>query len=76
MNTRRRNSRFWYDFARFNLTGWSIVIPTLLGLLAGRWIDDRWPGPFSWSLALMLAGLFLGSLNAWYWIRRKDQTPK
>lgn len=68
-----RKKRFWYDFMRFNLTGWSVVLPTLAGLAIGAWLDSRWPSSFSWKLALMLAGLVLGCLNAWYWIRRKDQ---
>jgi len=68
-----RRKRFWYDFMRFNLTGWSVVLPTLAGLALGAWIDGRWQGPFSWKLALMLTGLALGCLNAWYWIRKKER---
>ena len=67
-----RDSRFWYDFVRFNLTGWSVVIPTLGGLLVGAWLDSHWPVGISWKLTLMSVGLFLGCLNVWYWIRRKD----
>lgn len=71
---RRRPSRgrFWYDFGRFNLTGWSIVLPTMAGLLIGAWLDDVLPVSFSWKLPFMFAGLVLGSWNAWYWIRRID----
>lgn len=68
-----RRKRFWYDFLRFNLTGWSIVLPTLAGLAIGAWLDRRWPGSFSWKLALMLAGLALGCFNAWYWIWKRDR---
>ena len=68
----RDHSHFWYDFIRFNLTGWSVVVPTLAGLAIGNWIDNRYPAGFSWTLALMAVGLFLGCLNAWYWIRRQD----
>jgi len=68
----REPSRFWYDFMRFNLTGWSVVVPTLAGLAIGNWIDNRYPAGFSWALTLMAVGLFLGCLNAWYWIRHHD----
>ena len=68
-----RKKRFWYDFMRFNLTGWSVVLPTLGGLALGAWLDSRWESAFSWKLTLMLTGLVLGCLNAWYWIRRKDR---
>ena len=72
----RERSRFWYDFLRFNLTGWSVVVPTLAGLAIGNWIDNRYPTSFSWALVLMGIGLFLGCLNAWYWIRRQDSGVK
>lgn len=69
---KRDQNRFWYDFMRFNLTGWSVVVPTLAGLAIGNWIDNRYPAGFSWALTLMSVGLFLGCLNAWYWIRHQD----
>lgn len=68
--------RFWYDFGRFNLTGWSIVLPTMAGLLIGAWLDDVVPVSFSWKLPLMFAGLVLGSWNAWYWIKRIDDRKR
>jgi ATP synthase protein I len=71
-NRHASRGRFWYDFGRFNLTGWSIVLPTMAGLLLGSWLDDVVPVSFSWKLPLMFAGLVLGSWNAWYWIRRID----
>jgi ATP synthase protein I len=69
-------SRFWYDFVRFNLTGWSVVLPTLAGLLLGGYIDNRWDGTISWKLTLMMVGLALGCLNAWYWIWRREHRRK
>ncbi|MBI5870036.1 MAG: AtpZ/AtpI family protein [Actinobacteria bacterium] len=72
----RERSRFWYDFMRFNLTGWSVVVPTLAGLAIGNWIDNRYPTSFSWALVLMAVGLFLGCLNAWYWIRHQDNNGR
>jgi ATP synthase protein I len=48
--------------------GWSVAIPTLIGLALGIWIDTNWPGPFSWTLMLLLGGLALGCLSAWYWL--------
>lgn len=72
----RDHNLFWYDFIRFNLTGWSVVIPTLAGLAIGNWIDNRYPAGFSWALALMAIGLFLGCLNAWYWIRHQGDRGK
>lgn len=52
----------------FGIVGWSVVVPTLVGIALGIWIDGRWPGRFSWTLMLLFGGLICGCLNAWYWI--------
>ncbi len=59
-------------FAAFGIVGWSIAIPTLLGIALGWWIDRRWPGPYSWTLMLLFGGLILGCLNAWNWIQKEQ----
>ena len=56
----------------FGIVGWSVAVPTVLGILAGWMIDRRWPGGVSWTLTLMLLGVVLGCLNAWLWVRRES----
>lgn len=68
---RTRDERIWYGLGLFGLVGWSVAVPTLLGLALGVWIDTRWPGPISWTLTLMIAGLLLGCLNAWFWVQQE-----
>jgi ATP synthase protein I len=63
-----RDRSTWFGLGMYGLVGWSVVMPTLLGVAAGVWIDGRWPGRFSWTLMLMLGGLLLGCWNAWYWV--------
>ena len=55
--------------AILGVVGWSVVVPTLIGVAAGIWIDRRWPTRFSWTLTLMCLGLILGCANAWIRIR-------
>ncbi len=55
------------------LVGWSVVVPTLLGMALGLWIDRQFPTSFSWTLALMLAGLTLGCLIAWEWVSQEQE---
>ncbi|MEA5549600.1 AtpZ/AtpI family protein [Anabaena cylindrica UHCC 0172] len=55
------------------LVGWSITAPTLLAITLGIWIDFRFPSPFSWTLALMLAGLTIGCLIAWEWVSKEQK---
>jgi ATP synthase protein I len=57
----------------FGVIGWSVSVPTLIGIVLGVWLDRRWPGSFSWTLALLLAGVTVGCLNAWYWVSQERE---
>jgi ATP synthase protein I len=63
----------WFGLGMFGLVGWSVAIPTLLGIALGIWIDRTWPSQYSWTLMLLLLGLVLGCLNAWHWISQEHQ---
>jgi ATP synthase protein I len=69
---RARNDKdaVWRSLSVIGIVGWSVVVPTLVGVALGVWIDRRWPSRFSWALILMISGLMLGSANAWLRIRR------
>ncbi len=60
-----------FGLGMFGVIGWSVALPTLLGIALGVWIDTRASGPYSWTLMLMIAGLIIGCLNAWYWLRKE-----
>jgi len=61
----------WYGLGLFGVVGWSVAIPTLLGVLLGVWIDLTWPSARSWTIMLLVGGLGLGCVNAWLWISRQ-----
>ena len=61
----------WFSLGLFGLVGWSIALPTLLGIALGVWIDTRWPSRISWTLTLLFVGVVVGCLNAWYWVRQE-----
>ena len=63
----------WFGLGIFGLVGWSVALPTFLGALLGSWWDRRHPGPHSWTLALLVAGLVIGCTNAGYWVSREDR---
>ncbi|MBN3896059.1 MAG: AtpZ/AtpI family protein [Nostoc sp. NOS(2021)] len=63
----------WFGLGFAGLIGWSVVAPTLLAIALGIWIDRRFPGQFSWTLALMLAGLTIGCLIAWEWVSKEQE---
>jgi ATP synthase protein I len=58
-----------FGLGMIGMVGWSVAIPTLLGVAAGMWMDRTWPGPHSWTLTMLFVGVILGCLNAWYWVR-------
>ncbi len=57
----------------FGLIGWSVAGPTCLGALLGIWLDKHHSGGHSWTLALLVAGLCLGSLSGWHWVVKGDR---
>jgi ATP synthase protein I len=42
----------------------------------GLWLDSRHPGSHSWTLALLVAGLAIGCLNAWHWVAKEDKAMR
>jgi ATP synthase protein I len=63
----------WFGFGMFGIIGWSVAIPTLGGALLGIWLDNRYPGTRSWTLALLVAGLIIGCWNAAYWVAKEER---
>lgn len=70
---RRRGQGVWFGLGLFGLVGWSVALPTLVGVALGVWLDRNWPGRVSWTLTLLLVGLALGSLNAWFWFGKERE---
>ena len=54
------------------IVGWSVVIPALLGALLGRWLDQTYPESFSWTVTLLMTGVFMGSTIAWNWLEKEQ----
>lgn len=74
----RRNSAHgvWFGLGMMGLIGWSVAIPTLLGAALGIWFDKNYFDGRSWTLALMVAGLTIGCLNAWFWVTKEDKAMR
>ena len=70
---RERRRGIWFGFGMFGMVGWAVALPTLLGVALGYWLDEIAPQRFSWKLALLLAGVVLGGLNAWFWIEKEGR---
>jgi len=60
-----RGEFFWQYLGLIGVVGWSVVLPMVVGLLVGRWIDRGYGTGYAWTMGLLLFGLFMGCLNAW-----------
>lgn len=69
----KRGRGILFGMGMFGLVGWSVAVPTLLALALGIWIDARYETRFSWTLMLLVVGIALGCVNAWYWVREESQ---
>jgi ATP synthase protein I len=71
-----RRPGVWFGLGMTGLIGWSVAVPTVAGAMLGLWIDRHHPGPHSWTLALLVAGLLIGCANAWHWMVQEDEAMK
>ncbi len=71
----QRNSKpgVWFGLGMMGLIGWSVTVPTLLGAALGIWLDKHHSSRHSWTLALLVAGLAIGCLNAWHWVAKEEK---
>jgi ATP synthase protein I len=70
---RRGVQGIWFGLGMFGLIGWTVAVPTLLGVVLGVFIDKHYPGNHSWTLSLLIIGLFIGCLNAWHWLAKEEK---
>ncbi len=68
---RKKDQGVWFGLGMIGTIGWSIAVPTLIGIALGIWIDKRWPSRISWTLTFLFVGLVLGCINAYYWVKRE-----
>jgi ATP synthase protein I len=66
----------WFGLGMMGLVGWSVVVPTLLGVALGIWLDKHHPGKHPWTLALLVVGLAIGCLNAWHWVAKEEKAMR
>ena len=53
------------NLAMIGALGWIIVVPTLLGVFSGRWLDRHFASGIFWTLGLLVLGLAVGCWMAW-----------
>ncbi len=56
------------QLAAVGVMGWIVVVPTLLGILGGRWLDRLLHTGITCTGAGLMLGLLLGCWSAWRWM--------
>ncbi len=69
LRARGEEDTFWNSLGVLGIVGWSVVLPTFLGIAVGLFLDRHWQNRISWTLTLLFGGLLLGCLNAWIHLR-------
>ena len=69
LRARSTKDTFWTSLGLLGTVGWSVVLPTLLGVALGIYIDRHWPSRTSWTITLLFGGLTLGCFTAWIHLR-------
>ncbi|MGA2128830.1 MAG: AtpZ/AtpI family protein [Xanthobacteraceae bacterium] len=55
--------------AQIGVLGWIIVVPILIGVFAGRWLDEKFDSGLFWTAPLLMLGTVLGCWSAWRWMQ-------
>jgi ATP synthase protein I len=76
LKARKSTQGVWFGLGMMGLIGWSVVVPTLLGAALGLWLDQHHPGKHAWTLALLVVGLAIGCVNAWYWVAQQEKAMR
>lgn len=72
IEARRRSDSVWFWLGMLGLIGWSVAVPTVIGVAVGLWLDRVAPASFSWTLTMLVVGLALGLFTAWFWVSRES----
>ena len=55
--------------ATIGVLGWIVVIPILIGIFAGRWLDMHFQSGLQFTAPLLMGGAALGLWSAWKWMQ-------
>lgn len=72
-NLHEKKRSIWFGLGMFGMVGWSVTVPTLLGMILGIWLDKNYPQSFSWTLTCLIIGLFAGCMIAWFWVANENR---
>jgi len=60
---------------QIGVLGWAVIVPTLLFLFLGRWLDRSFETGIFFSAPLLMLGATIGLWSAWKWMHRQGVKP-
>jgi ATP synthase protein I len=63
------NANVAQRLAQIGVLGWMVVVPMLIGVFAGRWLDHRFNSGLFCTAPLLMLGTALGCWSAWKWMQ-------
>ena len=71
---KKRPYRRWSThFGMIASLGGVIILPILLGLWCGGYLDEVLPQRFSWRLSMLFIGFVWGMFNAYMWLKIENK---
>lgn len=58
-----------HRLAQIGVLGWIIIVPMLIGVFAGRWLDQKFHSGLFCTAPLLMLGAALGCWSAWKWMQ-------
>lgn len=68
----RKNQHWSSHFGLIAALGGVIILPIVIGIFTGTYLDNHFPITFSWKLSLIFCGFVWGMVNAYFWIKTEN----
>lgn len=66
----QRPFRRWHaNFGLIASLGGVVIVPIILGIFGGDWLDNNYPQAFSWRLSGLFLGFMWGLMNGYFWLK-------
>ena len=56
------------SLAQIGVLGWIIVVPMLIGIYVGHWMDHQFYTGLFWTAPVLMLGVAFGCWSAWKWM--------
>ncbi|MBP5353324.1 MAG: AtpZ/AtpI family protein [Alphaproteobacteria bacterium] len=73
MMRKRQSHLLNVNFGMIAALGGVIIMPLVLSIWLGRYLDETYPQRFSWLLSMLFLGFAWGIFNAYLWLKYENE---